>query len=549
MPDTSGAAVADRVLKWIELAAAVVIVVLLVALHAIILRSAGGLWRDEINSVNLVRMPISEVWKNLQYDSFPMLWLVLLKGWIAVFGYSAIAVRSMGLVVGLGIVAALWRTSRLMGGRPPLLALAIFGLAPTLLTVGDSVRAYGLGSLLIILATGSMWRLVQSPTRWHAVEAGMLALLSVQCLYQNCIMLFAIGCGCGVVALGRRDWKLVLTLLCIGLVAAASVLPYLPTIARINQWNIIIKFPVEFSWLLGKFIRALDPEGLVLAWLWAALGIFASAACVWELVRRVRKLPADKWEQAVFVLVTTIASLAAYAAFLKHLSYPTQAWYYLPIMSLLAVLIEAATALVRPERLGVRLAILIVTIGVAMPVLAVSWRAVAVRQTNVDLVAAKLESLVSADDYVIVNPFYYGVSFAQYYHGKAAWTTVPDIGEHYIHRYDLYKAKMAESEPITPILEKTAATLRSGRRLWLVGQVDFPRAGEPPVAIPPAPNSTYGWNEGVYSYVWSRQVGAVILQNATDGEIIPVPTPGPVNPFENAPLVAIPKLQRSEGQR
>ena len=539
-----------RWLGWAEIGATILLLLAAVVLHFQVWLHAGALWRDEINSVNLVRLPISAVWKNLQYDSFPLLWFMLLKGWTAVFGFSDISTRSMGLVIGLGIVAALWRTSRLVGRKTPLPALAIFAMAPTVLTVGGSVRAYGLGSLLIILAAGSMWRLVREPTRRHAVEAGILALLSVQCLYQNCVMFFAVGCGCAAVALFRRDWKVLLVLLVIGLLAAASVVPYLPTMAQIGHWNVIIKMPVGIAWLSGKFVQALDPQGLGLVWLWAALGIFATTICVWELVRRASRQSADKSDLAIFVLVTTLACLVAYAAFLEYLSYPTQAWYYLPIMSLLAVLAEAAAALVRPARLGLRLAILIGMTGAAIAVFAVSWSAVKVRQTNVDLVAAKLESLVSADDYVVVNPFYYGVSFAQYYHGKAAWTTVPDVGEHHIHRYDLYKAKMAETDPIAPIRKDIEATLRSGHHVWLVGGIDIPPPAEPLISIPPAPNSPYGWNEGIYSAVWSRQAGYAIRHNATSYDVISVPLPGPVNPYENAPLIVFPKLQQSGvGQR
>ena len=44
--------------------------------------NAGPLWRDEVNSVNLVEMPLNEMWKNLNFDSCPLLWLMLLRLWL-----------------------------------------------------------------------------------------------------------------------------------------------------------------------------------------------------------------------------------------------------------------------------------------------------------------------------------------------------------------------------------------------------------------------------------------------------------------------------------
>jgi hypothetical protein len=41
---------------------------------------AGGLWRDEVNSVDLSNSTrISDVVNNLQYDSFPLLWHLILR--------------------------------------------------------------------------------------------------------------------------------------------------------------------------------------------------------------------------------------------------------------------------------------------------------------------------------------------------------------------------------------------------------------------------------------------------------------------------------------
>ena len=42
---------------------------------------AGPLWRDETNTFNLAHMPsLRDIWHNLQFDSFPLLWPLLVRG-------------------------------------------------------------------------------------------------------------------------------------------------------------------------------------------------------------------------------------------------------------------------------------------------------------------------------------------------------------------------------------------------------------------------------------------------------------------------------------
>src|SRR5262249_23505895 len=83
--------------------------------------SAGGLWRDEANSVHLATVPtFSELWQNLDGDSFPLLWLLVLRCW-ALLGLtqSDLGVRMLGFCIALGVFAALWLNARWIGYRLP----------------------------------------------------------------------------------------------------------------------------------------------------------------------------------------------------------------------------------------------------------------------------------------------------------------------------------------------------------------------------------------------------------------------------------------------
>ena len=65
---------ATPVLGHFNWAIAALVTLCAVYLHALFFLNAGGLWRDEVDLVNLSLLPsVSEVWQNLPHDSSPIL--------------------------------------------------------------------------------------------------------------------------------------------------------------------------------------------------------------------------------------------------------------------------------------------------------------------------------------------------------------------------------------------------------------------------------------------------------------------------------------------
>jgi hypothetical protein len=140
--------------------------------------------------------------------------------------------------------------------------------------------------------------------------------------------------------------------------------------------------------------------------------------------------------------------------------------------------------------------------------------AVKCRQTNVDLVAARLSSEVAPNDYVIVYPFYCGTTFNRYYKGAASWTTLPPLEDYTLQRWDLFEAKMETKDPIAPVIERTVLTLQSGNRVWFVGN----------------PLAERDWfNAGV-------QVTRLLSAHSRRAAVVVDPSTNCVNPFENLPV-------------
>src|SRR5215475_773460 len=132
-------------------------------------RHAGALWRDESNSYAMATYPsLSTTWDRLQFDSFPMLWYVVLRAWIWLVGQGDMGLRIFGFIVNMGILAILWLNAWRICRRPPLLSVMFLGANAAVMMFCGSVRGYGLGLLLGLWMYGSVWTYVNRPTalRW-----------------------------------------------------------------------------------------------------------------------------------------------------------------------------------------------------------------------------------------------------------------------------------------------------------------------------------------------------------------------------------------------
>jgi len=130
------------------------------------LRSAGPLWRDEIAVVNLATIEWHEVVRWFPHEGFPLLFLLLLRGYAAALGTGDAALRLFGFGVGVLLLGAIWFQALATQRRVPLIALALLGFHPVLFLWGDSVRGYGIGAALILIT----FALLAAPLIAHAKE-------------------------------------------------------------------------------------------------------------------------------------------------------------------------------------------------------------------------------------------------------------------------------------------------------------------------------------------------------------------------------------------
>lgn len=520
-------------------AAALILTAVIGFFHLYFISKAGGLWRDEANTAALASMPsISEIWAHLPFESFPMLWPLIVRLLQSLGANSDLAFRVLGCGVGLSIIAALWLCARMLKFSTPLVSLALLGFSPVVIRSGDSLRAYGLGVSLTLLTFALFWKVATAPSARMITLAALAALASAQALYHNAVVLFAIGLAGAAVAARNRHWRGALVILGIGVLAALSLLPYLEPIQRARSWDVVSMREFDLSIFWTRVFEAVSGAGQGAGWLWIILLFLASLIALIVQFRGSGSKENERRDLGLYSLLALLISVAASFAFLKFVGYPTQPWYYLPLMGLVAVAVEVSLGSL-PGHFVRDAARLFVTASIVALGVVPVWKSLQMRQTNLDLIAQRLNETAVTEDVIVIVPWYLGVSFERYYKGAAARATVPPIGDLRVQHYDVLKTQMEKMNPIEPVLKSIERALKSGRTVWIIGTLRFPPEGEAPPLYAPAPYESFGWNEGAYMSSWNMQVGYLLRHHALSAEKVALANDQAISPYENPPLMAV----------
>jgi hypothetical protein len=544
-----------RILARCGLAVAILATLAALHLHWVSFRRAGGLWRDEIAITNIATLPsLGAMWGALPHDHCPVLFATVLRGWSAMFGGTDTALRTLGLIIGLVLLASVWLAGRILWRGPPLLSLTLFGLDVIVIRYGDTVRAYGLAAACIVLTMALVWRFVQTPNLLRGTGAVVMATLSVQTLYQNSVLVLALCSAACVVFLYERRWRPAAGALAVGIVPALSLLPYVGPLKRAQQWWVVSKIGAQFS-VAWENIASITGHPLpVFRFVWPLLLAVAVIFGLWRAFARSECENQDGERRVLFATVALIIGLVGFGFFLIAAQLPPQLWYFLVPMAFAIVCCDTAlSASPRWAHLTV-LGLAVITGLLAYPA---GIRQLQFRQTNGDLVAAEVSRQAAPTDLIIVNPWYCGLTFSRYYRGTTPWTTLSGLNDYRYHRYDLLKAKMEMAHPARPVLDRVAATLKSGHRVWIVGRIPIiPMGSEPPPDLPPATFQPHGWlkmaykqageqspqeapNESFdepYSWTWGAQLYYLIGAHALTHAAVRVDSKEPVNGLEDMHL-------------
>jgi hypothetical protein len=528
-----------------ELALAAVLSAAAVALHLHFFVSAGPMWRDEAATLAVATSPtLHDLWTHLRFDSFPLAWEIIVRLWAAAGpGTTDQGARLFGLIVGVGIVSALWRNARRMGAVSPLASLALLEFTGITVFYGDSIRGYGLGMLLGLISFGSIWMLARSPTPARAAAALAVSMLSVHVLFYNCVWLAAACCGGLAVCAIHRRWRAAGGILAIGFLCALSMLVYLPMIRGRAVFAPVLVHPTTPALVYRQLCIALQSTPLratipIQKVIWATVVLAAVATAAIALLlhylnpqepsHTIGPTPSDL---IAFNLVTLLIGIPAYVCFLIALRNYMQAWYFLAGMAMVAGCVDGLLA--PTAHRPVRALLWAFTAAAAGYCFIPALHSAGVRISNIDLAADAIRASAHPDDLVILTPWWLDQPFVRHSHGPAPLVTFPPMPDLRYARYDLVVQAMSNPAAIEPVLSQTTRALQTGRRVWIVN-VPWASVLTPDTARLTQPRST--WHDTEFFILWNSQLGQ-LLQRHSHIQAIALPSFGEVHRMENVQLL------------
>lgn len=436
-----------------------------------IFTNAGALWRDEILSLNVASLPtIRDLWQKMFYDSCPVLWLLILRGWKLLGFSSDQQLRLLGLLLGLSVLGSVWLVEHWFGNRCPTVCLALICYCPTILYSISTLRAYGVGILTSIIVFGLTWRAVLNPSRGRLVLLLSACLLVVHSLWINSVLVFTFMVSGAVVHARRKHWRAATKLLGIGVIAAISLGSYLPRVRTSTQGINIFRPPAEQMFSFWSMINnAISSAGVIHGMAWALLNTLAIIAGVSSVIRRkeLRVGSNHRDDLITYNGICLILGTSLYLWFYYRLHVITPSWYYAGIMVLAALCIENLL-FVRP--MAIRTVLIRISLAGILSLTALPdvWHEVHLRRTNVDLIAKTLSMHAAKEDLILVSPFYCGTTFDHYYTGHTNWITIPPTEPRFGGGFEQFVQKMYRPDAMNDLMDVADRTLRAGYRLWIV---------------------------------------------------------------------------------
>jgi hypothetical protein len=335
----------------------------------------------------------------------------------------------------------------------------------------------------------------------------------------------------------HRQWKTAGLVLGVGLVAGASLAPYVPSIIESQSWWLLEKMDFDFARIWRMMTIA---GGSLVVWpfgAWLGLIPLALGAGLAALRQQAKSAGIGREDLPLYGASALVAGIASFLVFIRISELPTQPWYFLPLLVFVASAMDAALAnWCRRFRVSSRLFVAFMVGLLFIPTL----QSACFRQTNIDLIAAELQDHAEPGDFIVICPWHCGITFERYYKGRTPWTTLPALGDHRFHRYDLVKEKMREISPVKPVLERAGQTLASGHTLWLIMQAldATPPQTEPPdLPSAPFPNVPRAWWEGYYTHEWKQQLEYLVASRAGQVENFLIKPGIKVNRYEKLSLL------------
>jgi hypothetical protein len=442
-----------------------------------------GLWRDEVQFINISRLPnLAAIWKFLYaHESHPPLFYFVAHG-IGQLGGSAIAAMSqLVLVASIGLIPAAWWLASLSCQKGAgLTAAALVACSAPLAFLSVQIRPYSVISLLLLLSVGALIRAHHTrSTQWRAAWAVQIVLL----LYLHHVSVVIAAAEVGAILALERPGR--------GLPSAIS--SWFPWFIAIGTIAIPDALMLLHQRAMTGYLTAPQPEALLPLRQLVRLGLLLPGEIIFGIGGSVVAACAPWWEGrrsgsghsssdagvivgCLFLLLFMLLVLASYrqSIMVDHVVLA------LSPLGQVAGGVAIAHGLAAGRKwmaaFGIECAVVTALLsGLFM---------IGASKTNTDLVARYIDAEAKPDDMIVLVPGTLGPSFNHYFHRPLSQIDFPMIGVVRAYRFDRGFDRIADPSALSLATDSIAAAREAHRRIWFAYPANLRFGGSTPTILP-----------------------------------------------------------------
>lgn len=212
----------------------------------------ASIWFDEAFSAYIIHFNYWDIARYTASDVHPPFYYWVLKSWTLIFGAGDVALRSLSIVLGAGVISTVFFLTRKLFSRSiAWVALLLLVLSPMAIRYSDEARMYTLAALIIFGATHVLLKATAENRRKLWVVYGLLVALGMWTHYFTAFAWLAHWVWRGVIVLKKSTsfktfWKSFFTKNWV-LAHAIAVVTFLP-------WLIVMGYQLTVVQASGFWI-------------------------------------------------------------------------------------------------------------------------------------------------------------------------------------------------------------------------------------------------------------------------------------------------------
>ncbi len=354
-------------------------------------------WLDEIASVRQAQVQLDESIELVSNDITLPFYIVLLNGWVHLFGISELATRTLSAVFGIMTVFAVYLIGRRWYGlRVGIFASLLMALSPIQIFYSQEARMYSLMVLLAALSFYMFMEVIKRPLLYRII---IYILINIMLIYTHLFgfLVLLVQSVCYLIFMRAKTKNMVYGTI-VALIILASFVPWVPILAR------QIANTAYYGWITKPDISSLIQ--LLQGYLGGTFVLLLFGSSIVLTGNKVKEMQTKllyAWAFMPIILVFT------YSILFRPLFEPRYLLFSAPAMILL---LSANLSKLRfyarwKDLLMVGLAVLLIVPAVGQ----------AIRTDKDDMrnLAMFLEENVDSDEFVLIHPPYYEDPLIYYY--------------------------------------------------------------------------------------------------------------------------------------